>query len=330
MSVIDPFEIFAQLLGMAITTPWLHNLNSWLVRAEGVRLGHPLKVPRGDWILCGYGRMGRWFHKYMTKQGIQSIVIDPDIDIDGSTGGDKIIRAYADRKTLKEAGIEHAAGIVAGTANDADNLGILLSAEALNPDAFTIVRQNDHDNQLAFDAANVDLTLQSSLTTARRILKFLISPLIQTLIDYLQSQHQAQAEDLIKRLKENVGDQRPHLWRVNLCPKEAMAVTNYLNEHKLLSLTDLIRDPQDRSRSLNCVPLMIQRDEKCIMLPAHQHGIKVGDEIVLCGTERSERLLAATLNNPYTLHFLTTGTDMPRGYFFNWLNRRKLAATSAA
>ena len=190
VTVIDPFEIFAQLLGMAIATPWLHNLNSWFVRAPGVKLGDPLQIPKGDWILCGYGRMGQWFRKYMTDQGIRSIVIDPDIDIDGVTGPGKIIHAHADRSTLKEAGIEHVAGIVAGTANDSDNLSILLSAEALNPDAFTIVRQNDHENQIAFDAAKVDLTLQSSLTTARRILKFLISPLIQTLIDYLHRPEQ--------------------------------------------------------------------------------------------------------------------------------------------
>lgn len=330
VTVIDPFEIFAQLLGMAITTPWLHNLNSWLVRAQGVKLGDPVQIPKGDWILCGYGRMGHWFRKYMTDQGIRSIVIDPDMDIDGVTGPGKIIHAHADRNTLKEAGIEHAVGIVAGTANDSDNLSILLSAEALNPDAFTIVRQNDHENQLAFDAAKVDLTLQSSLTTARRILKFLISPLIQTLIDYLRSQDKSLADDLIRRLQENVGEQTPHLWRVNLCRDQALAATAYLSENKSLCLADLLRAPHDRSRSLHCVPLMMQRDEQCIMLPTPQQVLQPGDEVVLCGTERSERLLLATLNNPYTLHFLVTGIDMPRGYFFSWLNRRIAVTTSAA
>ena len=330
VTVIDPFEIFAQLLGMAITTPWLHNLNSWFVRAPGVKLGDPLHIPKGDWILCGYGRMGQWFRKYMTNQGIRSIVIDPDMNIDGVTGPGEIIHAHADRNTLKEAGIEHVAGIVAGTANDSDNLSILLSAEALNPNAFTIVRQNDHENQLAFDAAKVDLTLQSSLTTARRILKFLISPLIQTLIDYLLSQDQSRAEDLIRRLRENVGEQTPHLWCINLCRDQAGAATAYLSEHKSLCLRDLLRAPHDRSRSLHCVPLMMQRDEQCIMLPTLQQELRSGDEIVFCGTERSERLLLATLNNPYTLHFLVTGIDMPRGYFFSWLNRRTAAMTSAA
>ncbi|TNF63663.1 MAG: hypothetical protein EP303_02500 [Deltaproteobacteria bacterium] len=59
VAVIDPFELFGQLLGLAITNPSLHNLNGWLVRARGVQLGVPLDAPTGDWIICGYGRMGR-------------------------------------------------------------------------------------------------------------------------------------------------------------------------------------------------------------------------------------------------------------------------------
>ena len=104
-----------------------------------------------------------------------------------------------------------------------------------------------------------------------------------------------------------------------------MAATKYLNEHKKLSLGDLVRDPHDRSRSLSCVPLMMQRDGENIMLPNHLHEVKPGDEIVFCGTDWSERLLIATLNNPYTLHYLVTGIDVPRGYFFSWLNRCVMA-----
>lgn len=327
VTVIDPFDIFGQLLSMAIVSPKLHNLNSWLVRAHGVKLGKALKVPKGEWILCGYGRMGHWFRKYMAGQGIYPNIIDPDVELEDIKGSEKIIRAHADRKTLKEAGIEDTAGIVAGTDNDSDNLSILLSTEALNPDAFTIVRQNDHDNQIVFDAANVNLVLQSSLTTARRILKYLISPLIQTLIDHLQKNDESLTDELIVKLQDAVGDQVPHLWRVNICPNEASAAAEILNENMRLTLADMIKDPTDRQSKLACVPLMMERDGECIMLPGDSLQARIGDEIVFCGTERAERLLIATLNNPYTLRYLVSGIDPPRGYFFNWLDRRMNYAT---
>jgi len=322
VTVIDPFEIFGQLLSMAIVSPKLHNLNSWLVRAHGVKLGKALQVPKGQWILCGYGRMGHWFRKYMAEQGIYPSIIDPDVDLDENVGSEKIIRAYADRKTLKESGIEDAVGIVAGTDSDSGNLSILLSTEALNPEAFTIVRQNDHDNQIAFDAANVDLVLQSSLTTARRILKYLISPLIQTLIDYLHENDEELTDELVTRLQNTVGDEVQHLWRVNVCHREASAAADLLDQNMQLTLADILKDPTGRSKVLACVPLMMERDGECVMLPGDGEQIRVGDEIVFCGTERSERLLTASLNNPYTLTYLVSGVYPPRGYFFNWLDRQ--------
>ena len=72
-----PFELFGQHLSLAINNPSLHNLNGWLVRARGVQLGVPLDTPTGDWIICGYGRMGRWLHQYMGDHGIGPVVIDP-------------------------------------------------------------------------------------------------------------------------------------------------------------------------------------------------------------------------------------------------------------
>lgn len=319
VTVIDPFEIFAQLLNMAITAPLLHNLNSWLVRAHGIRLGEPLKVPSGDWILCGYGRMGWWLYKYMTEQGIHCVVIDPDVDED--TAPEHVIREYADRDTLERAGMRHVAGIIAATDHDSDNLSILLNAQVLNPEAFAIVRQNNHENQLAFDAAKADLTLQSSLTMARRILKYLISPLIQKLIDYLSNQDQKRVEDLINRLRSSIGDQTPQLWRVNLCAGETTAVCELLDGRYNVTLGDLIKDPNRPGTSLSCVPLVIERDEGSVVLPGNAETIHRGDELVFCGTAQSSRLLLANLNNYYTLHYLVTGKDLPRGYFFEWLSR---------
>jgi len=73
---------------------------------------------------------------------------------------------------------------------------------------------------------------------------------------------------------------------------------------------------------------MIERAGEHIVLPTNAEVVQHGDELVFCGTERSERLLIATLNNPYTLHYLVTGMDPPRGYILGWLAKRTQSATS--
>ena len=327
VTVINPFEIFAQLLSMAITAPRLHNLNSSLVGAPGVKLGHPLEVPVGDWILCGYGRMGKWLHKYLIMHGVRPVIIDPDVDeVDG---GSQVIHQLANQHTLKEAGIDHAAGVVAGTDHDHDNLSILMCVRALRPNAFTIVRQNRHENQIAFDAANTGLILQSSLTTARRILKYLISPQIQTLIENLREQGEEVTRQLVDRLTAAIGDKPPHLWRVNLCRQDACAVVDHLNKDRPLTLGELIRNPYDLDTSIACVAFSIRRNEELIMLPDINDRVYAGDRILFCGTQSSETLLDATMNNAYTLHYLITGIDAPRGTFFRWIEAIRKSARSS-
>lgn len=320
VTVIDAFEVFAQLVCMAIATPWVHNLNGWLVGARGFRLGYPLHVPDGDWILCGYGRMGRWLDRYLGNQGLRVVVIDPGVD--ESDGSGRFIRSHADREALARAGIDRAAGIVAGTNRDSDNLGVLMSARQANPDIFCIARQNSHENQPAFDAAQADLTLQHSLTTARRVLKHLISPLTQELIDYLCSRDPAETRHLVGRLHAALGEARPHLWRVIVGPDETAALVEALDRGTAVSLRDLLRDPEDRRQSIACVPLGVRRGDETLLVPETGATVQHGDELVLCSTEGAEHLLRATLNNPYTLEYLVTGVDPPRGHVFVWLERR--------
>ncbi len=69
--------------------------------------------------------------------------------------------------------------------------------------------------------------------------------------------------------------------------------------------------------------LSIARRHERIMLPRDDELIRPGDEILFCGTEYGETLLSASMNNIYTLDYLISGKDKPRGYFFQWLEQRR-------
>ena len=263
------------------------------------------------------GVWGKWLHKYFVMHGVRPVIIDPDV---GEVAGvSKIIHGHANHHTLKDAGIDHAAGVVAGTDRDHDNLSILMCIRAVRPEAFTILRQNRHDNQIAFDAANVELILQSSQTTARRILKHLISPQVQILVDNLREQGEEVTRQVVDQLRAAIGDKPPHLWRVTLNEDEACAVVAHLSKDRPLTLGELIRNPYNLDTNIACMAFSIRRNGKLIMLPDANDKVYPGDKILLCGTQSSESLLAATMNNSYTLHYLITGIDAPRGTFFRWV-----------
>ena len=317
---IDPFELFAEQLSTTITAPRLRTLEDWFVCARGVTLDKSFTIPLGTWFLCGYGRMGRWIHNYLAQHDVPVVVIDPDPP--GASPEEPIIREHPDPDILNREGFCDAAGLVCGTHSDAENLAILLSARSLNPRAFAIVRQNHHENHLAFEGAKANLTMQPSLITARKILLTLIAPLASALLEELHKRGEQCTQEVIAALITAVRDEKPVLWRQRIDRREAVAVERRLVTGARVKLGDVLRDPYNSERRLACVALAICRGKNSLMLPEDNNELRIDDELLFCGTRRGQYFLDATLNNPGTLHYLVTGQELPRGYFFTWLARR--------
>ncbi|MCW8883700.1 MAG: NAD-binding protein [Motiliproteus sp.] len=320
VSVIDPFELFGVQLRTAVTGPRLHNLSQWLVGAKSVDMDRQTQIPPGNWILCGYGRMGRRLHKYLNSNDVSTVIIDPGLK--ESKLSSNMIKGHADYDNLLKAGIRDAVGLVAGTDSDSKNLRILLSAGALNPDVYMVVRQNHHENEMVFNAAHVNLTMQPSLLTARTILLKLISPLIAQFLDHLRAQETAVTEQVVERLYQALASHKPHLWTQKLCDSSSFAIQEQLDKGRVLRLEDLIRSPADRSKSLNCLPMVLERGGEAVMMPDLKAQVKPGDLVVFCGDTQSQQLLNANISNPYTMEYLITGLEPPRGYLLNWVWRK--------
>jgi len=315
----DPYESFARELGFALHKPPLHTLDEWLVGAD-VSLTSLVSYPRGTWLLCGYGQLGRWLYRSLSEWGVKVVVIDPDAS--ATSGVDEQITGLATRANLQLAGVADAVGVIAATNSDADNLAILLAARSINPDASLIVRQNSHENELAFSAASADLIMQPSLVTARRILLRLISPMIQDLLEYLESHPETLSTDVLPRLTAAVADSSPALWTLHLKPGEADAVQAYIKRYGGYRLADLLRDPRNRNQNPHAVALWLKRGERSSALPDADARIEMGDEILVCSNHAARSRIRASLGNFYSLHYLATGEEPPRGWLMNRLASR--------
>lgn len=323
--IVDPFKTFAKGLGAAIYNPFIYTLNDWLVGAHGASLEGSFCPPRGIWIICGYGRMGHEIQRVLKKQNIPTAVIDPH---ENSAEKDSIHTYVVGRttaNTLIESGIKDAAGIVAGTNDDGHNLGILLNARALNPGLFSIVRQNRHENEVAFSAADADMIMQPSLVTARRILFLLVAPLLKPFFRCLMKLHYSEnyiMEQLFDRLRSALGEEKPHLLSLKINNKTCEEAIQVLDRGESLLLGDIMRDPRDWNELLSTVPLIVDSGKGLVLLPDDNFSLKKDDQVLFCGRKFAHDLINATINNEYTLHYVRTGVDMPRGYFMQWLAKR--------
>jgi Trk K+ transport system NAD-binding subunit len=317
----DPFETFARELGFALHQPPLHTLDEWFAGAHDVTLDRLVSYNRGTWILVGYGRMGRWLYRSLRAWGVHVVVVDPQVDESGEV--EHCVVGLGTRSNLIEAGAQSAAGVVIATDSDADNLAVVLSSRALNPDAHLIVRQNSHENELAFNAASADLIMQPSLVTARRILLRLISPLIQELLDHLEKNPQYLIDVVYPQLQQRVGSRDPALWTIRIDAVHSGAVVDFLAGGATLTTADLYRDSRDRDQQLACVALMLRRGAERVVMPADNYEVVEGDEIFICSTAEAKRRVNSNLTDIYTIEYLVTGIVPPRA----WAMRRLQTAT---
>ena len=328
VDVVDPFKTFAGQLSIALNRPVVHTLLGILVGARYVKLDRSVRPPKGTWIVCGFGRMGKSLITAFEQQKIPTVVIDPSQQEMRKSEG-RIV-GHTNVRTLREAGIEHAVGVVAATNSDSNNLGILLNARMLNPDLFVVVRQNRHDDEAAFLACSADLVMQPSLVTARHILLMLISPLTQKFQVYLQKMGMKELTETTQRLQDAVGDDVPSLW-VQLVPEQAEAAHSALAKTDYpLTLGAIMRDPVDRTQTLGCVPLAHARADEIRMLPTANQLLNVGDQILFCGTPKARRVVNTILYNIDLMCYLATGEEEPQGHIMRWINDNLFKINRAA
>ncbi len=329
--IVDPFKAFAKGLTAAIFNPALYSLNEWLVGVRGAPFAGAVCPGRGTWIICGYGRMGHEIHQTLSSKGIPTAVIDPH-ETTHPERFDKYIVGRTTATTLREAGIESAAGILVATDDDGHNLGILLNARALNPNLFTIVRQNRHENEVAFAAAEANIIMQPSLVTARRILFLMIAELLKPFFRTLMERSSFDEILMTKvttRLHNTIGEEDPHLVTIYIDDETSRAAVTALDEGKVLLLGHIIRHPGDCDSEIATVPLVVRSGEKTHVLPENNYCIKKNDQILFCGTESAHRVLESTLNNIYSMLYVMTGVHEPRGYFMRWFTKRHFRSTSS-
>jgi voltage-gated potassium channel len=176
--IYDPFDTFALYFATALQAPCLTLLRTGSASCAAARCGAHLSAGEGLWIICGYGRFGK------------ALYAAPDDQDTWSWWWWRRARSAPASRTAPSCTARHrgghpgagrcppAVGLIAGTDNDANNLSIVMTAKALNPSLFTVVRENHLMNRELFDAVGADVLMHPSLIVANRIRMLLGTPLL--------------------------------------------------------------------------------------------------------------------------------------------------------
>lgn len=326
--VVNPFETFATIFQMVMHSPSQYLIYDWLTGAPHSRLSDPIYFRYGHWILCGYGRFGKQLYNLLIEADIDVTVIDPSFDVrdefehhHADHKNNFIIGTGIDEKTLKQAGIESSAGIIAGSDNDSNNLSIIMTARAINPDVFAVARQNIYNNYDLYSATKANLIMRPREITARKIRAVFLNPMLVDFLELAKEHDEEWANISISRMSGVIGNHNPHIWTVDITDSVSPAVTKALILGRKVSLGHITQDPASRHLKLRCVPLLHVRGEKKTMMPEEDTEISIGDKILFCGTREVKNSMDWTLKVMSSLNYVMTFKNEPESYVWRILHR---------
>ncbi len=326
--IINPYERFSETLSLALHAPAAWHLLNWLTGLPGTTVERHRDPPRGNWIVCGHGRFGRWMVDAMDAESVPVTIIDREPVPDSEhrwVKGDGTGAA-----TLKEAGALEAAGIVAGTSSDVDNLSIAVTARELNPDLFVILRQNHYTNHALFDAFESDITVVPSEIIAHECIAILSTPLLEPFLNEIRRRDEAWCASLLERLTERLGWEVPGVWSERINLRNAPALYRRLMRGETITVAMLLRSPANRDERLSCEVLYLQRDDDDhVLLPEDDTPIRAGDELLLTGMPGCRGRFALSIANEHALNYVLTGEDLPGGWVWEKFARKTESVRAA-
>lgn len=314
--IINPYTLFGDQLAMRVHAIGSYILHEWLTGTPGEKLAPPEYPPIGRWIVCGYGRFGKSVVSNLEREHITTTIVEAMPEMTGCENC--IVGSGTEAKTLLEAGVNDAVGIVAGTDNDINNLSIVMTAYELNPKLFVVIRKNRRHNSELFTQFNADITMQPTDIIAHECLAHMISPLLAQFLGLIRSQSNAWSNRLISQLVEVVGENVPETWSITINDSSAPAITDLLGNGICVTLQHLTQDPANRDEQLNLVPLLLARNNEQILIPDLTTPLMQGDQILLCGRASAKSSLSLSLNNTKALTYVIDGIEIPNSIVWRW------------
>ncbi len=157
---------------------------------------------RGHFVICGYGRVGRAAAEEFTGQGLPVVVIDHDRGIADELAASGVPHLCADatrEASLRDAGIEHARGLVCALDSDALNVYVTLTGRALRSELLVVARASTPESTDRLKRAGADRVVQPYALSGRLMASISIRPAVVDFLDLVAVAPDLRLEELVVR-----------------------------------------------------------------------------------------------------------------------------------
>ncbi len=321
--IINPYLTFAHRLKQLTTKPKLYRIQNWFINQYSAEtISEELEeqgLPKGRWIICGYGRLGKAILELLNEHVESITIITPD-PIASRAPDNTIVGRGTEAETLQEAGIENAEVIIAASDDDANNLSTVMTAKQLKPDITCIARANKEANNLLFSHADCQYVMRSSSVVANEALTTISRPLVTKFIKFSSSLTEEETTELANKINAVTGDKEPVTWRLILDAKHSPELVDFIKGAQAITIGQLTHNT--RVSRGNCIPLLLLRNGVSRVMPSDDETLRVGDQLLVCGP-RGIPLLPQHLQNNIELLDTLVNNNTKYIPLLRWFNRRR-------
>jgi voltage-gated potassium channel len=184
------FNIVLIVAGVALVFLMIGALTQALLEFELVKVFGKRRMERevanlkDHYIICGAGRVGNSVAHELARKPCPFVIVEAaeksiaDLDPKWLV----LVGDAASEKTLRQAGIDRAAGLVAATTTDATNIYIVLTARSLNPRLKIVARASEEAAEKHLKTAGADIVISPYAAAGHRIAQNFLRP---HLLDFL-------------------------------------------------------------------------------------------------------------------------------------------------
>jgi len=187
------FTLFLIVMGVGFFLYVIGNVVQFLVEGR-IRLilgRHKLDKQIGQlnnhYIVCGYGRMGRAFCRYLIQKRLKFVVVEKNEDRIPVMNTDHVLYVAGEatiEENLQKAGIKRASNLIGTLGTDADNVFLVLLAKGLNPNLYVVARASQNASKKPLDTAGADVVVSPFDIGARRMAHAILRPNVIRFLEF--------------------------------------------------------------------------------------------------------------------------------------------------
>ena len=311
--VENPYKIIAEQIDMALNNPQMLILEKW-IHGIGTLKDRIIDLPKGKYVVYGFGRAGRKIHQVLVNNGIEVVFIKPISEDINTIPKDMLDIVKTDgrdeKELLLEADIMNASAIIARTSDDTLNLSILASARKVNPNIITIARESEMADLSVFENANIDLVFIPSKVLIEKTTNALIAPYSSKFLELVKKDENLDsAKNIIERIVNKIGE-NPITFGITVNEEKSFAIWNSIvNKKRVVTLDICGRSRINWKERNKILPLILIRGQEKYLLPPWDMKLELDDKILFASDEESKSDVRWISKNVYEFYYAYFGRE---------------------